>query len=210
MNADLPNIASFLLIFSFAIISPGPNFIMVANTSLAGSRRVALHAALGVAVGSGVFALAGMLGLIMLIKSLPYFDQVMPVVGGAYLAWLGFRMVRDRHAGIPAGPDAILATELIPSFSAFRTGLLTNLTNPKAWAFYVSLFTLVMSPQSQPWVKVLLAVLMFFISLFWYASVALLISSERIRPLFTRIQPGIQLLLGLLLLVLGSRLLITC
>lgn len=179
---------------------------MVANTALADSRRVALLTAFGVAVGSGVFALSGLLGLIVLVKALPHFNEVMPVLGGGYLAYLGVRMVRDRNAGLSSGTGTSTAVHHVPSFSAFRTGLLTNLTNPKAWAFYVSLFTLVMSPQSSVWVKALLAFLMFFISLFWYVAVALLISSERIRPLFGRFQPVIQTLLGLMLMFLGIRL----
>jgi threonine/homoserine/homoserine lactone efflux protein len=205
MDATWLNITSFLLIFTLAIVSPGPNFIMVANTSLAGSRRVALFSAFGVAVGSGLFALAGMLGLIVLVETLPYFDRVMPVVGGGYLTWLGGRMVLARRAGLARA--AAVPLPPVPSLSAFRTGLLTNLTNPKAWAFYISMFTLVMSPQCPAWAKAMLVVLMFFISLFWYVTVALLISSEHIRPLFQRSQPVIQSVLGLTLMVLGVRLL---
>jgi threonine/homoserine/homoserine lactone efflux protein len=206
MNPDWLNIATFLLIFVFAIISPGPNFIMVSNTALAGSRRIALLAAFGVAVGSGIFAVAGMLGLIVLVKTLPYFDEMMPVIGGGYLAYLGVRMIRERHAALSAEPWLNAAARQVSSFSAFLTGLLTNLTNPKAWAFYVSLFTLVMTPQTPPWTKSLLVILMFLISLFWYGTVVLLISSERIRPLFSQFRPLIQTTLGLLLVYLGVRL----
>jgi RhtB (resistance to homoserine/threonine) family protein len=206
MNPDWLNIATFLLIFVFAIISPGPNFIMVSNTALAGSRRIALLAAFGVAVGSGIFAVAGMLGLIVLVKTLPYFDEMMPIIGGGYLAYLGVRMIRERHAALSAEPRLNAAARQVSSFSAFLTGLLTNLTNPKAWAFYVSLFTLVMTPQTPPWTKSLLVILMFLISLFWYGTVVLLISSERIRPLFSQFRPLIQTTLGLLLVYLGVRL----
>lgn len=201
------NIISFLLIFTFAIVSPGPNFIMVATTSLAGPRRVALLAAFGVAVGSGIFALAGMLGLIVLVGSLPYFDQIMPLVGGSYLIYLGLRMVLARPAGIPAvAGGAQDSMPEVASFAAFRTGLLTNLTNPKAWAFYISMFTLVMSPQCPVWARCLLVVLMFFISLLWYVAVALLVSNERVRPLFHKLQPVVHVMLGLLLVGLGIRL----
>lgn len=207
MTADWFNLASFLLIYSLAIISPGPNFIMVANTSLAGSRRVALLAALGVAVGSGIFALAGMLGLIVLVKTLPYFRQVMPFIGGGYLGYLGICMVRDRHAGVAQASSRPAGLSTAPLFSAFRTGLLTNLTNPKAWAFYISLFTVIIAPGYSVWMKALLVVLMFLISLSWYAFVVLLITNSRIRPLFHRFRPSIQTILGLFLLLLGVRLL---
>jgi len=204
------NITATLAVFTLAIVSPGPNFILVVNTSLADSRRAGLFTAFGVAVGSGLFALAGLLGLILLINSLPHFAVVVRLVGGGYLAWLGAGMIW-RALRRPGG-NAVVAggkrTQL-PPFRAFRTGLLTNLTNPKAWAFYFSLFTLVASPTTPLWAKVFLNLSMFLISFSWYASVVLLISDRRVQPHFLRLQPLIQGVLGGLLVWLGGRLVLS-
>jgi threonine efflux protein len=210
MNPDWLNIVSVLAIFTLAIISPGPNFIMVVNTSLADSRRAGLFTALGVAIGSGLFALAGLLGLILLISSLPHFAVLIRMVGGGYLAWLGLGMMRKalrRPRGSAVVPGMV-GSQASPG-RALRTGLFTNLTNPKAWAFYFSLFTLVASPTTPLWVKVFLNITMFLISFGWYSSVALLISDRRAQPHFLRLQPIIQGLLGVLLLGLGGRLLLS-
>jgi len=204
------NIFSVLSVFTLAIVSPGPNFIMVVNTALSDSRRAGLYTALGVATGSGLFALAGMLGLILAINSLPYFAIFAPLVGGVYLVWLGYKMIRSKRrdpsslVSVPA-----VATDILHPVAAYRTGLLTNLANPKAWAFYLSLFTLVMIPETPFWAKVLLNLFMFIISFVWYAIVALLITDIRIRPQFLRVQHLVQALLGFLLIGLGGRLLLT-
>ncbi|HAE41120.1 MAG TPA: hypothetical protein DCG57_21170 [Candidatus Riflebacteria bacterium] len=204
------NIFSVLFVFTLAIISPGPNFIMVVNTALADSRRAGFYTALGVATGSGLFALAGMLGLILVINSLPYFAIFAPLVGGVYLVWLGYKMIRSKRRDSSSGDFVpAVATDILHPVAAYRAGLLTNLANPKAWAFYLSLFTLVMIPETPFWAKVLLNLFMFIISFAWYATVALLITDIRIRPLFLRVQHLVQALLGILLIGLGGRLLVT-
>jgi len=207
MDSIWLNIAATLAVFTLAIVSPGPNFILVVNTSLADSRRAGLYTALGVAIGSGLFALAGLLGLILLISSLPHFAVVVRLLGGGYLAWLGAGMLRQalrrpRGNAVVAGGARAQARPL----KSLRTGLFTNLTNPKAWAFYFSLFTLVAAPSTPLWAKLFLNLSMFLISFSWYASVVLLISDRRVQPHFLRLQPLIQGVLGGLLVLLGGKL----
>jgi len=204
------NFASFLAVYLFAIISPGPNFILVVNSALSGSRRTGLMTALGVATGSGLFGLAGLLGIIVLIQALPNFAVLSRLVGGGYLLWLGIGMIRQgRRGNGAAGRDKSVAVSPPNALAAWRIGLFTNLTNPKAWAFYIALFTVVISPGFQFWHKVLLNLSMFFISFFWYSFVAYTISSPRFRPTFQKVQPSIQFILGVLLVALGSRMFIT-
>ena len=207
MESTWAAIVTFLSAFTFAIISPGPNFILVTNTALGDSRRAGLFTAFGVATGSGLFALAGLVGLLLLVHSLPYFTLVMRFVGGGYLVWIGFDMLRNRHRNV----DPKLTTDSavgVSSLVSYRTGLFTNLSNPKAWAFYLSLFTLILSPTFPLWGKVFLNVSMFLISLAWYATVAFLISSQKFQPAFLRLQPVIQVVLGCLLVLLGLKVLV--
>lgn len=203
MESFWPALLTFLGVFTFAIVSPGPNFILVTNTALNRSRRDGLLTSLGVATGSGIFALAGLVGLLPLVHSLPHFKELMRFVGGGYLAWLGLTMLRTCRAEIVTVAAAGGGSDAASAAVSFRTGLLTNLTNPKAWAFYLSLFTLVMGPAFPLWGKVFLNITMFIISLAWYASIACLVSSRTFQPLFLSCRPLIQGFLGLLLMILG-------
>lgn len=208
MQSIWPAIFTFLGVYTLAIVSPGPNFILVTNTALGDSRRAGLFAALGVATGSGLFALAGLAGLLVLVNSLPYFATVLRIAGGSYLTWIGFDMLRKRHR-LPAAKPADQPAAGCTPLNWYRTGLLTNLSNPKAWAFYLSLFTLVMSPHFPMWGKLFLNVAMFLISLFWYSTMVMLISSRTCQPVFLGWRPWIQGGLGLLLIVLGGRILLS-
>ena len=206
METTWPAIFTFLSVFTFAIVSPGPNFILVTNTALSQSRRAGLLTALGVATGSGLFALAGLVGLLVLVYSIPYFDLIARFIGGGYLAWIGFGMLR--HCRRKAAPETTANKQSEhSSLTSYRVGLLTNLTNPKAWAFYLSLFALLLAPGFPLWGKVVLNAAMFIISFAWYAIVAVLISSPRFQPVFLGLQPVIQGSLGVVLVVLGGKVL---
>jgi threonine efflux protein len=207
METTWPAIFTFLSVFTFAIVSPGPNFILVTNTALGQSRQAGLLTALGVATGSGLFALAGLVGLLVLVHSIPYFALITRFVGGGYLAWIGVDMLR--HCRSSKTPDTAANAQRESSpLASYRLGLLTNLTNPKAWAFYLSLFALLMNPDFPLWGKVVLNIAMFVISFAWYAIVAVLISSRRFQPVFLGLQPVIQGTLGVLLVVLGGKILL--
>lgn len=95
------NICSMLLVFTVAIVSPGPNFILVVNRSLSDSRRTGFYSAFGVATGSGVFAVAGLLGLLVLITTLPLFSAFIRYLGGGYLLYLGITMVLTCRQPLP-------------------------------------------------------------------------------------------------------------
>ena len=145
MESIWPAIFTFLGVFTFAIISPGPNFILVTNTALNRSRSEGLLTATGVATGSGIFAFAGLVGLLPLVHSLPHFAEVMRFVGGGYLAWIGLDMLRTcRREIVPETVDKVIGASAMVSY---RTGMLTNLTNPKAWAF--SLHPLILSRRER-------------------------------------------------------------
>ena len=208
MDSIWLDFSSFLAVYVFAIVSPGPNFILVVNSALSGSRRIGLFTALGVATGSGLFGFAGLAGLLVIINSLPNFAVLIRLAGGGYLVWLGLNMVRTSFRRLETPAEGRSAVAGKNSLSAWQSGLITNLTNPKAWAFYFALFTVVITPGFLLWHKALLNLSMFLISFGWYAFVALMISSPRFRPLFQKSQPVIEFLLGLLLLVLGGRMFI--
>ncbi|GAB4172344.1 MAG: LysE family transporter [Geothermobacteraceae bacterium] len=198
-------VISFLSIFTLAIVSPGPNFVLVSRTALVHSRRSGLFTAFGVATGSGLFALAGLTGALVVVNSYPGIARLWHWLGGGYLIWLGLTMVFRRS--VPAaGTDSGAAGKRLDDLKAWRLGLFTNLTNPKAWAFYLSLFTLVAQPGISMGIKIGLNLAMFAISLAWYSLVAALLGDARLSPLMRRIEPALGRVLGLVLVTFGIRL----
>src|SRR5450631_4421345 len=84
------------LIWLAAVISPGPNFLVVSRLALSRSRRSAIGAAFGIAVGSLIYAGLTMFGLSVLILRFAWLGDSIRIVGGAYLVWLGVQAWRAR------------------------------------------------------------------------------------------------------------------
>jgi threonine/homoserine/homoserine lactone efflux protein len=97
----------------------------------------------------------------------------------------------------PPGRDAL---------HGVRVGFLTGLTNPKAIAFFLSLFAVALPPDLTASGKALLLAAGFGIELGWYVLVALALSTRRLREAYARLRTAIDRVLGSALIALGIRL----
>lgn len=208
MNYVWLNIFSVLFVFAMAIISPGPNFILVVNTAINRSRREGAYTAAGVAVGSMLFAVAGLLGLLLLINSSIYFATIIHYLGSGYLIYLGIKMMLEINKTPTNQPSDLDADSRSGGCRCFFRGLLANMTNPKAWAFYLSLFALVGSPEFPLWAKLFLCFSVFVMAMCWYGVITLVMTDERVKSRFMSSQKWLNLLFGFILTLLGGKLLL--
>jgi threonine/homoserine/homoserine lactone efflux protein len=125
--------------------TPGVDFLLTVTRTLQGGARAGVAAALGISAGCVVHALAAAFGLAALLALHPGAFRVIQWVGAAYLAWLGLGLLRQARRG--AARDAVAGTTVAArsGWTEFRTGLLTNVLNPK-----VALFFLAFLPQFVP------------------------------------------------------------
>ena len=128
----LDRAAAFALTSVLIELTPGPNMAYLAVIAATEGRRAGYAAVAGVALGLSVMGLTAALGLAVVIQNQPLVYQALRWGGVAYLLWLAWDGWRD------AGE----ATEHAPLGSTlamyFRRGLVTNLLNPKAAIFYVT------------------------------------------------------------------------
>jgi threonine/homoserine/homoserine lactone efflux protein len=133
---------------------PGPDLAVVTRVALAGGPRAAFGAALGISTGCLVWGLFTAAGLAALLAASATAFEVVRVVGAGYLIWLGLRTwwrTRGRpgppDAAVPATPGAAPPAPGAASLAAgWRTGLATNLLNPKIAVFYTSLLPQLVPP----------------------------------------------------------------
>lgn len=115
-------------------LTPGADMMFCLGQGLRGGPRAALAADAGIALGGMVHVAVAGLGLGALVASAPWAFDAIRWIGVAYLLWLAARALRSN--GTPGNlPQTRAAT-------AFRDGLLVNLSNPK-----VILFVLAFVPQ---------------------------------------------------------------
>ena len=120
--------------------TPGVDFALTVSRTLAGGARAGVAAALGIGAGCVVHALAAAFGLAALLALRPQAFVAIQWAGAAYLVWLGLGLLRQavrrtQAAATTAPPVAAGARSLA---AEFRTGLLTNVLNPKVAFFFLA------------------------------------------------------------------------
>ncbi|MCP8894050.1 LysE family transporter [Shinella daejeonensis] len=201
----MDDVNSFILlvgVYFVSLVSPGPNFIIVTSTSMTVSRAAGLFAGLGLACASLTWAVTAMAGLGFLLAHFAWLHLALQVVGALYLVWLGIRMIRQA-----ARPENALAAAAIDWRAAMRRAYIVSMTNPKSFAFFGSIFALVIPAQAPIWFYVTVALTCFTMSMLWYCGMALFFSNPRVSACFLRFRTGIERVMGATLIVLGGRLL---
>lgn len=124
--------------------TPGVDLLLTVSRTLQGGARAGVAAALGISTGCVVHALAAAFGLAALLALHAQAFAAIRWAGAAYLVWLGLGMLRQAwQRGV--APGAAAGAALRPWRADFRSGLLTNVLNPK-----VALFFLAFLPQFVP------------------------------------------------------------
>jgi threonine efflux protein len=187
-----------------AMISPGPNVLLVANTGMARGRRAALAAGLGVAAGAIVLTLAALVGLGFLVARAAWLETGLRLVGAAYLVYLGIQIWRSAHRPIEiAVPDPSAPEDRAHHF---RRGLLTNLTNPKAAVFYGSILTPVLASGAVGWVAPAAVLVVALDSATFHCGLAVVFARPRVRGAYARAKTTIDHVVGAALVAVGVRL----
>jgi threonine/homoserine/homoserine lactone efflux protein len=127
--------ASSLFVFAATALiielTPGPNMAYLAALSLVQGPRAGLSAVAGIALGLSIYGIAASFGLAALIDRSVLLYEILRWAGIAYLVWLAWDAWSTDFKADPT-------VETVDTRSAFRRGLITNLLNPKAAVFYVT------------------------------------------------------------------------
>nr|WP_269809196.1 LysE family transporter [Enterovibrio nigricans] len=88
-------------------------------------------------------------------------------------------------------------------------GFVCNALNPKAPLYFLSVFTLVLSPEMPVSELALLGAWMMFVQLVWFGSVAMVLSKPAVQAKFKKIGHWVDRVLGSVMLAFGIKLLFT-
>ncbi|MET8031133.1 LysE family translocator [Streptomyces avermitilis] len=153
MSVDL---VGFLGVVLVAYVVPGPDFLVVVRSATEHPAK-GRAAALGAQSGLCVHMLAAAVGLSLIAARSPAVYDAIKLLGAAYLVHLGVRAVlaarraareraagREAAGGVEDGTDPRTPEEEAPAASGrwrsgFTQGFLTNVLNPKAALFFLSI-----------------------------------------------------------------------
>jgi threonine/homoserine/homoserine lactone efflux protein len=191
-------------IYLAVLASPGPNFFILSQMALEGRRAEARWVVLGLTTGSICWVVVSLAGLSALLASHPWAATAVRLLGAAYLLWYGARLLVSAFSS--TGVAQAVARPLPGAASsrvAYRTGLLTGLTNPKGAAFWTSAFAAVLPPAAPTWFLVATVALVALLSLGWHLGITLVFALPALRQRYLRLERVVNGVAGGALVLLG-------
>lgn len=195
----------FAVIMVIGQFSPGPDMLLLTKNALNHTLRASLFTVAGITTGIAFHTIVALTGLILLLKSAPAWSDGIRYAGAAYLAFLGIRLflslrrpVDDENAKLrPAG--AVLSDG-----SAYRQGLLTNLLNPKAVAFFSGVLSQFIQEDSSSIERIIYGAIIIFEAGFFWTIYVYLLQHHVIKSAFLRAERKINFIFAILLLSLAA------
>lgn len=196
-----------------AVISPGPDFAMIARTSYLFGPRAGVIGALGIGAGVQVHVCYTVLGVALLVLRSPWLFALLKLLGAAYLVFMGLQaLVSSWRAAAPqaqadeATPQAP-AGQALSAAAAWRMGFFTNALNPKTMLFVVAVYTQVVDADTPLARSLGYGLFMSLAHIVWFSVVALFFSAPAMRRALLARQRWVDGVIGALLLLLGGSLL---
>lgn len=204
MNDLYIQFISIAIIHIFAVISPGPDFAIIVRQSIASGRKAALSTSLGIGTGILGHTTLCMLGLSMIIAESNFLFNLIKVLGASYLIYIGIMSIAHRN-DIQKIDDN--KTSKQTQGESFKLGLVTNILNPKATLFFLSLYAIIITDQTTMQVQVLYGLWMAIITTLWFSFLSILLTNKNVLKKIHSISSKVQLGTGLFLIVFAIKLL---
>jgi RhtB (resistance to homoserine/threonine) family protein len=125
-------------------LTPGPDTAYILGRSIAQGREAGVASALGISLGSIFHTCAAALGLSAILATSALAFGAIKLLGGAYLIFLGTKMLLDRRKQLSLPSNFRRRTTI----AAFRQGILTNILNPKVALFFLAFLPQFIDPAS--------------------------------------------------------------
>ena len=173
---DWTHIASFALVASLLVMSPGPNGVLIAKTVPTSGRAAGFANIVGFVSAFWVHGALSILGISMILVQSAHAFMIVKLIGAAYLCWIGIKALREALRGIRPVPVTSPAARKRTFAIAIAEGFLTNALNPKVSMFYLAAF-----PQFIPTGEgavasaFLLVAIHAMLNIIWFSAMILLI-----------------------------------
>ena len=196
------SISAVIGIWGVALVTPGPNALVTINAATSSSRRYAMGVVGGIALGTLLWVSLGYFGVHVLLSVAPAVFNVAKLLGALYLMYLGARLFFVPSPMREATLD-LLRHQVFTR--GVRSGLMTNLANPKSIIFISSVFATAI-PLSEPRSIVLLAgLVMVMMSVVWYGFLGILATTSSVSRFLRKFELRINRISGLCFIGFGLK-----
>jgi threonine/homoserine/homoserine lactone efflux protein len=201
-----PEMILMITTYMAGVMSPGPDFVMIVRNSASSTRTTGIMTALGLASGIFIHNTYSILGFGLFLKQYPIILQVVKYIGASYLSYIAFQCFKARKSSKNSKTDHS-PSAVLTNWQAFRMGFITDVSNPNAAFFIISLFSGIANiPMSHLLVcSFLLAGLTFA----WYGFVAVSLTHPPLQEKFIGHKHWINWTAGCFLIFFALRLVLS-
>lgn len=190
---------SGLLVITFvhllAAASPGPDFVLVSQQAINQGRRAGLLCSLGITLGLGIHIAYSIAGLATVIAHSTELLWAIKIIGGCYLLYLGYCGLKSKAAAMSELEKPQSSANLSPK-KQIATGVLCNALNPKAPIYFVSVFTIIISPDLPMQALIAYGVWMMVLQMLWFSALTLFLVNPRVNKQFRKFGHWLDRVLG--------------
>lgn len=192
------------LIMLLAVVSPGPDFVLVTQNTLVYSRKKGFMTGLGIALSNLFHTSYCLLGLTVVMVNSVILFSIIKYLGAAYLIYMGIKALRAKREF--ATETQIQADFEISNMQALTQGFLCNALNPKAALLFLSIFTVFVTPETPLWLQLALGLEIMMINFVWYAFVSSFLTLNKVKAALGKVQHMLMKLMGAFLILFGIKL----
>lgn len=205
MELFITQFITIAVVHFLAVASPGPDFAIVVKNSVSYGKRVALVTSFGIGTGILIHVAYSLLGIGFLISKSIFLFNMIKLIGAAYLIYLGYKALKAKPSQ-DQGDVELANASTISLPKAFLIGFMTNGLNPKATLFFLSLFTVIVSPDTPTSHQLVYGIYMSLATTLWFSLVSMLFSQQKVRASFHRVGHWFDRVMGGVLIGLGIKL----
>ncbi len=190
---------SFALIMLVAQFSPGPDMLLLLKNAVNHPLRAGLWTVAGIVVGLTVHTTLALTGVSLIIRDSANAARILNLCGGLYLGWLAWQLLSSvMRKPLVAKAERLAAGEIqLHHHSAFMQGLVTNLLNPKAALFLLSMVASYAGPESSLTQKLAFAGIILGQALVFWSLFVWLLKRPQVRGRYLEAERTLNLLFGL-------------
>jgi len=183
-----------------AVMSPGPDFIMVLRNALQYNRKTAIWTALGISMGIAIHVLYSVFGVALLLQKNQNLFTLIKLAGALYIIYMGYKTLKEgqKELSFQHSGNQIPAT-----WQAIKTGFITNVLNPKASLFFLSIFSVLIPPDTPARILTGIGVMLITVTFLWFALVSIIFTNNKVVRRYEKYEKYILKIFGILLIVLG-------
>ena len=191
-----------IVLHLFAVMSPGPDYVLITRQSIRYGRRVALWSSGGIGVGILFHSFLAVTGILFLIASNESYLLFLKSICSVYLLYLGMTSIINTSDFNKNRAD----DNKWSNANGFAAGMLTNITNVKALLFFITLFGVVLNGQTQGNLM-FYGLYMAFATFIWFSLLSYIFTSEIFKAQFLTFFTIFEKFLGLILVIISVQLL---